>query len=87
MLTRRITVSNPSGLHMRPAGVFAKTILPFKSDVIFRIRDGEYNGKSMLSILSAVVKCGDEIELAIDGEDEQACLGAVVDVIESGLGE
>jgi phosphocarrier protein len=87
MLTRTITIGNPSGLHMRPAGIFAKTLMGFESNVTFEIRDGSYNGKSMLSVLSAAVKCGDEIVLNIDGEDEQACMDAVVAEIEAGLGE
>ena len=87
MLTRKITITNPTGLHMRPAGVFAKTVLPFRSDVMLGIRGSEYNGKSMLNVLSACVKCGDEIELSINGEDELACMETVAAAIESGLGE
>ena len=87
MLKRKITIGNPSGLHMRPAGVFAKASLPYQSTVMFAIRDGEFNGKSMLNILSASVKCGDEIELMIDGADEQACMDALVAAIDGGLGE
>ena len=87
MLTRKITITNPSGLHMRPASVFLKTILPFRSSVMFRIRGSEYNGKSMLNVLSACVKCGEEINLSINGEDEQDCMDAVAAAIEGGLGE
>lgn len=87
MLIKKVTIKNPSGLHMRPAGVFAKAILPFKSDVMFEKGGSEYNGKSMLNILSAAVKCGDEIELRVSGEDEEECLKTVVEAIESGLGE
>ena len=87
MLSRKITINNPSGLHMRPAGLFVKAVAPFKSNVEFGIRDKEYNAKSMINVLSAAVKRGDEIELKIIGEDEQACMDAVVSAIESGLGE
>ena len=87
MLTKKITVTNPSGLHMRPAGFFVTSILPFKSEVLLAIRDGVYNCKSMLSILSAVVKCGDEIELSVEGADEQECMDAVMAAFEVGLGE
>ena len=87
MLTRTIAISNPSGLHMRPAGIFAKTNMQYKSNVMFSVRGGEFNGKSMLSILSASVKCGDEIELMVEGADEQVCMDAVVAAIGSGLGE
>ena len=87
MLTRKITITNPSGLHMRPAGVLVKTIQPFRSDVMFGTRGSVYNGKSMLNVLSACVKCGDEIEFSINGEDEQACADAITAAIEGGLGE
>ena len=78
MLNKKVTINNPSGLHMRPAGVFVKAASPFKSNVGFEIRGATYNAKSMINVLSATVKSGDEIELAIDGEDEQACMDAVV---------
>ena len=87
MLKRKITITNSSGLHMRPAGVFAKTLMQFKSSVLFEVRGREYIGKSMVSVLSAAVKCGDEIELHISGADAQECMDAIVAAIESGLGE
>ena len=87
MLSKKIIIHNPSGLHMRPAGLFVKAVTPFKADVSFDIRGSTYNAKSMINVLSAAVKCGDEIELKIEGEDEQACMDAIVAAIESGLGE
>ena len=72
---------------MRPAGELVKATLPFRADVMFGIRGSDYNAKSIMNVLSACVKCGDEIDLLIDGEDEQACMDAVTAAIESGLGE
>ena len=43
--------------------------------------------KSVLSVLGACVKSGDEITLICDGEDEQAAIDALASLIESGLGE
>ena len=34
MLSRKITIKNPSGLHLRPAGVLSQTAMKFKSDII-----------------------------------------------------
>ena len=87
MLSMEITIKNPSGLHMRPAGVFVKSCMPFKSDVFFDIRGNTYNGKSMIKVLSAAVKCGDGIELRVDGDDEADCMNAIVAAVEGGLGE
>ena len=87
MLSRKIVIQNPSGLHMRPAGVFVKACTPYQSEVSFSVRGETYNGKSMIKVLSAAVKCGDEIELRVDGEDEADCMNAMVAAIEGGLGE
>lgn len=45
------------------------------------------NAKSVLSVLGACVKSGDEIELICDGEDEKEAMDAMVSAIEDGLGE
>ena len=33
MVSQKVTINNPQGLHMRPAGVFAKGMAKFDSDV------------------------------------------------------
>ena len=55
--------------------------------ITFTFRDSTANAKSVLSVLGACVKCGDEIELTCEGEDEEEALKALVNAIESGLGE
>ena len=61
--------------------------MQFKSLITFTFRDNTANAKSVLSVLGACVKCGDEIELICDGEDEKEALETLVEVIESGFGE
>ncbi len=72
---------------MRPAGILCKTAMEYKSMITFRFRENIANAKSVLSVLGACVKCGDEIELICDGEDEESALRGLVGAIESGLGE
>jgi len=45
------------------------------------------NAKSVLSVLGACVKSGEEIEIICEGDDEEAALAGIVGLIESGLGE
>ena len=87
MISQKVTIKNPTGLHLRPAGILCKEAMTFKSLITFRFRDGSANAKSVLSVLGACVKCGDEIELICEGEDEEAALETLVAAIESGLGE
>ena len=87
MVSQKVTVKNPTGLHLRPAGILCKEAMQFKSHITFRYRENTANAKSVLSVLGACIKSGDEIELVCEGEDEQEALAALVHAIENGLGE
>ena len=87
MVSQKVTIKNPTGLHLRPAGILCKEAMQYKSLITFNFRESTANAKSVLSVLGACVKCGDEIEINCDGEDEEEALNALVTAIESGLGE
>ena len=87
MTKQKVVIINPTGLHLLPAGVLCKEAMKYKASVQFSYRDGVANAKSVLSVLGASVKCGDEIEFICEGEDEQDALAALVTAVESGLGE
>ncbi|MBR0382255.1 MAG: HPr family phosphocarrier protein [Eubacterium sp.] len=87
MVSQKITIKNPQGLHMRPAGVFAKGVAKYQSNVNLVFNGKSTNGKSLLNIIGACIKCGSEIEIQCDGPDEEEALQAAIDLIESGLGE
>lgn len=87
MVSQKITINNPSGLHLRPAGNLCNEALKYKSLITFSFDGGTANAKSVLSVLGACVKCGDEIELVCEGADENEAMEALVGAISSGLGE
>lgn len=87
MVRKKVTIKNPTGLHLRPAGLFCETALEYKSKIHFYHRNSESNAKSVLSVLGAGIKEGDEIEIVCEGDDEEAALKRMVDLVESGLGE
>lgn len=87
MRSCKVQVKNPTGLHLRPEGNLCKEALKYKSMVTFQYKEGIANAKSVLSVLGACVKCGDEIELICEGEDEDQAIETLRSYIESGLGE
>ncbi len=87
MVSQKVTVLNPSGLHLRPAGNLCKEAIKYKCKVELLSGNTEANAKSVLSVLGACVKCGDEITYRCTGEDEEAALSAVVRLTEAGFGE
>ena len=61
--------------------------IKYQSSIRFRSEGNTTNAKSVLSVLGACIKCGDEIEFICEGPDEQEALDAMVQLVESGLGE
>ncbi|MDD4509932.1 MAG: HPr family phosphocarrier protein [Oscillospiraceae bacterium] len=87
MVSQKVVIKNPSGLHLKPAGLLCNIAIRYQSLITFAYKKGTANAKSVLSVLAACVKNGDEIELVCDGPDEQEALSALVEAIEDGLGE
>ncbi|MFI3171425.1 MAG: HPr family phosphocarrier protein [Eubacteriales bacterium] len=87
MVSQKVIVSNPSGIHARPASVLVKTTAKCKSNVIIMVGEKKIVAKSILNVMAAAIKCGTEIEVQCDGENEVEDLKEVVALIESGLGE
>lgn len=88
MVTQKVQIINPTGLHLRPAGIFCQEAMKYKSNITFRYGiNGTANAKSVLSVLGACIKSGDEIEIACDGDDEAPALEALVALVENGFGE
>ncbi|HIY62958.1 MAG TPA: HPr family phosphocarrier protein [Candidatus Mediterraneibacter stercoripullorum] len=91
MVSGKVVIKNPTGLHLRPAGLFCKTAMQFKSKITVhkktRHEDVTANAKSVLSVLGACIKSGDEIEIVCEGEDEEKALEMMTGLVLDGLGE
>lgn len=87
MVSKKITIRNASGLHLRPTGMLCNEAIKYNASVKFQAKNTLTNAKSVLSVLGACIKCGDEIEFICEGPDEQEALDAMIRIVESGLGE
>jgi phosphotransferase system HPr (HPr) family protein len=90
MRTTEVEVRNPSGLHARPAATFVKAAAGFRSAVTVENLDrgtAPVNAKSIISFLGGGILKGHTIRIAADGEDEDAAVEALRELVEGGLGE
>lgn len=87
MVSQKVTVSNPTGIHARPASVLVKVASKFKANVVLVKGDKRIQAKSILNLMAAAIKTSTDLIVECDGEDEAEALAAVVEAIESGLGE
>lgn len=73
-LRATVVVSNPQGLHMRPAMVFARLAGKFRASVTIRKSDRTANGKSLLQLMTLAVMPGTSLDLEVCGDDAATAL-------------
>lgn len=87
MPEQTVALPNPSGLHARPAKVFAKAAAASDAEVTVSKDGNEVNAKSVLSVLTLDCHHGDEITIRVEGDDAESTLNDLVTLVENGLGE
>ena len=91
MVSEKDTIKNPTGLHLSPPGLFCRTAMQYGSKITVekktKSEDVTANAKSVLSVLGACIKSGDEIRIICEGDDEETALREMVRIVEDGLGE
>lgn len=90
MAAIEVQVTNPSGLHARPATRFVEAAAQFESRVTVENLDRAgrpADAKSILALLMAGVSSGNRIRITAEGPDADAAVAALRDLVASGLGE
>ena len=88
MVSKKVTVVNEQGMHMRPAGELAKLVKTFAGcEVTLNANGKTVKAKAPMQIMAACIKCGNEVEIVCNGENEQAALDQIVAMFENGFGE
>lgn len=74
MQTVEYIITDPVGLHARPAGILVKKAAGFKSSInVTKTETGKTaDAKRIMGVMALGVKQGDQIRLDIEGEDEAA---------------
>lgn len=79
----KYTITDEMGIHARPAGLFVKEAASFPCAVTIEKDGKEVDAKRILGVMGLGVKCGQEITLRCDGENE----GEAIAKLESFLKE
>lgn len=90
MRSVELVMTNPSGLHARPATLFTEAAGQYAARITVENltrQKGPVDAKSILLLLTAGVSRDHRIRLVADGSDEDEAIEALVRLIESGLGE
>lgn len=87
MEMRKVVLSNPEGLHARPAALFVKVANRFESELDIKSEARTVNGKSIIGIMSLGAFQGEEITLITRGSDEKEMADTLARLVEEGFQE
>ena len=81
--TRTVIVSNPQGLHARPAHLLVQLATRFKSKILIGKDSELVDCKSILSLLTLGAAQGTELSVTAQGADATEALESIVQLIEA----
>lgn len=81
-MEKTVQILNETGMHARPASVFAKLAQGFKSQIDVLANQKKANAKSVMSLMSLALTQKTSITIVAQGEDEEQAVNALVQLIE-----
>ena len=85
---KQVTIVNKRGLHARASAKFVGAVAAMDGCQVRVAKDGHSAaGGSILGLMMLGAAKGDTVELSVTGEDCEARLAELVEMIESGFGE
>ena len=85
MKTFNHTITDPLGLHARPAGMLVLTIKKFSSAVTIKKGEKTANAVRLMGLMGLGIKSGDEVTIEVCGEDEEAAVSALEEFFKKNL--
>lgn len=83
MPERTVEITNRLGMHARPAMQFAKTAGRFGCDVRVKTDEEGLDAKSVMDMMTLGAGPGTVLTIEADGDDAEACLDALVELVEA----
>lgn len=70
-------IADPVGIHARPAGLLVKEAKQHASRIMLQKGEKAADATRMMSVMGLGVKCGDTLNVTVEGEDEEAAAAAM----------
>ncbi len=86
-LVRELPIINRKGLHARASAKFVQTVERFDADVTVTRCGETVGGRSIMGLLTLGAAQGTTITVVAEGQDAEACLGALSSLVANRFGE
>lgn len=87
MPTREFAIVNKLGLHARAASKFVTVASEYEADIKVSKDGREVSGKSIMGVMMLAAARGSRIEVSAEGEDAEAALDALEELVRDRFGE
>lgn len=79
------TITEPVGIHARPAGLLVKEIKNYQSTVTVTKGDKSVNALKLMALMGMGIKCGDTVTVTVEGSDEDTTAPELKQFFETNL--
>lgn len=79
------TIKDELGIHARPAGLLVKKAKEFESVITIEKGGKTANAAKLMAVMGLGIKCGDSINITIEGTDEQTAFSALEEFFKNNL--
>lgn len=85
MKTFSYTIKDEVGIHARPAGLLVKAAKNFVSEIVIEKDGKSANAVKLMAVMGLGVKCGDTVNVSVNGPDEEAAAKAMEEFFRANL--
>ncbi len=81
----KYVITDPQGIHARPAGILVKQAAGYACKVTIEKEGREVDAKRIMGVMSLGVKSGQEVTVRCDGEDEEKAIAEIESFLKENL--
>jgi phosphocarrier protein len=85
MKTFEYTITDPVGIHARPAGILVKKVKEFASTVTIAKGEKSVNALKLMALMGLGIKQGDKITVTVEGDDEEKAAAEIEAFLKANL--
>ncbi|MBR7122659.1 MAG: HPr family phosphocarrier protein [Oscillospiraceae bacterium] len=67
----KYVITDPLGMHARPAGMLVKAVAPYASKITVTAPTGTADARRLMALMKLAAKQGMELTFTVEGDDEE----------------
>ena len=81
----KYVITDPLGMHARPAGMLVKAVAPYASKITVTAPTGTADAKRLMALMRLAAKQGMELTVKVENGDEEAVAAELKAFLEANL--